>query len=212
MGDFGDGLALEGGGGATPEEALRTFLVNAVYVIPRSDYEPIGQSGDRYAYGYRNDGEVKVVIVVSPRFAHLVDAAFAADELRACPEAEFGSDATFADDRRVWTDHETGEILTDIPGPGHCGWQSARMLHVAQPDGGGLWKQYVRDPIGVFGDVSLLEAYAEGVDLPTDATDSGYRSPEGYELWFTKTDNAAYVVTPEGVERWPRADPPIGCT
>lgn len=209
MGEFGEGL-VEAGGGATPEEALRTFLANAAFVIPRADYEPIGRSGDRYAYGYRNDGEVKVVIVVSPRFAHVVDAAFAADELRACPQAEFGSAATFADERRIWTHRDTGEILTDIPGASHCGWESTSMLHLAHPDGS-LWKQYVRDPMAVFGDASLLEAYADGVDLPADATDSGYRSPEGYALWFTAADTAAYVVTPEGVERWPRADPPIGC-
>ena len=34
---------------------------------------------------------------------------------------------------------------------------------------------------------------------------------DGRELWFTESDRAAYVVTPEGVERWPRADPPTGC-
>jgi len=65
--------------------------------------------------------------------------------------------------------------------------------------------------VGVFGDVPMLGTYAEAVELPGDAFDSGYRSPEGFELWFTESDTAAYVVTPEGVERWPRAVNPIGC-
>jgi hypothetical protein len=110
---------------------------------------------------------------------------------------------------RVWTHETTGDILTDIEGPAHCEWQSARMLHVEEE--GEPVRQYLRDPEGVFGHAAQLDAYAEGVELPSDAADSGYRSPEGYELWFTESDRAAYVVTPDGVERWPRADPPVGC-
>ena len=75
-------------------------------------------------------------------------------------------------------------------------------------------RQYFRDPQGVLNDFARrnLETYADGVELPSDATDSGYRSPEGFELWFTRSDRAAYIVTPDGIERWPRADPPHGCT
>jgi hypothetical protein len=61
------------------------------------------------------------------------------------------------------------------------------------------------------GSPSLLDTYAEGVELPEDAAFSGYRTDDGLELWFTSTDTAAYIVTPDGVERWPRADPAIGC-
>lgn len=206
------GLAEEvavAGGGRTPDEALETFLANAPYVIPHDGYEPLGRSGDRYAYGYRSDDEVKVVVVVSPRFGELMGAAYTADELRTCPESEFGSEAEFADDRRVWTHVETGAILTDIAGPSHCGWQSARMMHVEE--NGILVRQYLRDPEGVFAQVPLRDTYAEGVELPPDSSDSGYRSPEGFELWFTESDNAAYVVTPEGIERWPRPVDLIGC-
>lgn len=58
---------------------------------------------------------------------------------------------------------------------------------------------------------ALLETYAEGVELPEDATFSGYRTADGLEQWFTPEDRAAYVVTPDGVERWPRTGEPIGC-
>jgi hypothetical protein len=209
VGGSGEDLAFEGGGG-TPDEALQTFLANTAFVIPRTGYEPISQSGDRYAYAYRAGGEVKVVVVISPRFGELADVAFTADELRTCPEAEFGSEAEFADDRRVWTHTQSGAILTDIAGPGHCGWQSAQIMHVEED--GVLAKQYLRDPEGVFDQVPLRETYAEDVELPGDASDSGYRSPEGHELWFTESDTAAYVVTPDGVERWPRPVEIIGCT
>jgi hypothetical protein len=209
VGGSGEVLAFDGGGD-TPDRALETFLANTVFVIPRTGYELLAQSGDRYAYGYRAGDEVKVVLVISPRFGDLVDVAFTADELRTCAESEFGAEVEFADDRRVWTHVDSGAILTDLAGPGHCGWQSARMMHVEE--NGVLAQQYVRDPEGVFDQVLLLESYAEDVELPDDATDSGYRSPEGYELWFPESDTAAYVVTPDGVERWPRSADVIGCS
>ena len=206
----GEGPGLADRGGASPDAALGGFLSTTPFVIPRSGYEPLGQSGERHAYDYRADGDAKVVVVISPRFADMVGARYGADELRTCPEAEFGSAAEFNDERRVWTHESSGLILTDIPGPGHCGWESARMLHLEID--GVLASQYLRDPAGVFAGLELLETYDEGVDLPDDATFSGYRTDEGLELWFTESDRAAYVVTPDGVERWPRAREPIGCS
>lgn len=211
LGGAGEALTLDiGVGGSTPDEALAAFLEATPFVVPRAGYGPLATSGDRYAYGFRADGEVKVVVVVSPRHADLIGEAFATDELRACSESEFGGTAVFGDGRRVWTHLETGEILTDIPGPSHCEWQSARMLHVTHDDGS--FTQYLRDPEGVFDFVRLLEDYAEGIELPDDASDSGYRTNEGLELWLTDLDTAAYVVTSDGVERWPRAEEPIGCS
>ena len=198
-----------GAGGSTPVETLDAFLAQSPFVVPVTNYEVIGTSGDRYAYGYRADGEVKVVVVVSRRFGHLVGATYAVDELRMCGGSEFGSETVFPDGRRIWTHLDTGEILTDIEGPGHCEWQSARMLHVER--GGTMAKQYLRDPQGVFAGFGLLEDYAEDVKLPDDASDSRYRTTDGLELWFTESDTALYVVTPQGIERWPRADEPIGC-
>lgn len=208
VGGVGEEVAVAGAGD-TPEAALEAFLANSAWVIPHNGYEAFASSGDRQAFAYRVEGEVKVVIVVSPRFGELMGGRYTADELRTCPESEFGAAADFPDDRRVWTHQESGAILTDIAGPSHCGWQSARMMHVEE--NGVLAKQYLRDPDGVFAQIPLRDTYAEGVELPDDATDSGYRSPEGYELWFTDADNAAYVVTPEGVERWPRPVDIVGC-
>lgn len=207
---MGEALATDiGAGGSTPIETLNAFLAQSPFVVPVTGYEAIATSGDRYAYGHRVDGEAKVIVVVSRRFGHLVGAAYAVDELRMCDASEFGSEAVFRDGRRIWTHNETGDILTDIEGPGHCEWQSARMLHVVED--GVVAKQYLRDPEGVFDAFPLLEGYATGVALPDDASDSGYRSAAGLELWFTERDLALYVVTPQGVERWPRAEEPIGC-
>lgn len=211
VGGVGREMAFEGGGGgATPEDALAAFLGSSAFVIPTGPYEPIGSTGDRFAYGFRAESQVKVVAVVSSRFADDVGAAFVLDELRTCDESEFGSEAGFADGRRVWTHVDSGAILTDIVGPGHCGWQSARILHVIAPDDS--IKQYVRDPEGVLG-VPLRDSYAADLDaVPDDAGDSGYRTADGGELWFTESDRAAYVVLGDAIERWPRTTDVIGCS
>lgn len=210
VGGAGEEISLQVAGGDTPREALDAFLLTSPWVIPRSGYESIASAGDRHAYVFRAGGEVKAVVVVSPRFAHLIGSAFAADELHTCASGEFGPDAQFGDGRRSWTNPATGHVITDIAGPSHCEWETARLLHLQHPDGS-LDRQYVRDPEGVLAGWPLHESYAEGVQLPADATDSGYRSPEGFELWFAESDTAAYVVTPGIVERWPRAVEPIGC-
>jgi hypothetical protein len=196
-------------GGDTPDEAFEAFIAGDLFRTPVSGYRSLGEvAPDRSVYAFDRDGEIKIVIVVSRRFGEMVGAPYTVEEIRMCETAEFGA-ADFGEAHRTWVHEVTGDILTDIPGPSHCEWQSARMLHVEED--GQLVKQYLRDPQGVFDVGRLLETYAEGVDLPPDATDSGYRSTEGFELWFTASDRAAYVVTPDGVERWPRAEEPIGC-
>jgi hypothetical protein len=211
IGGVGHEMASEGGGGgATPDDALAAFLASSLFVMPSGPYDPIGSTGDRVAYGFRAGSEVKVVVVVSTRFAADIGAAFVIDELRMCDESEFGSEAVFLDGRRAWTHIDTGAILTDIIGPGHCGWESARIMHVGTP--GADWRQYVRDPEGVLR-VPLRETYSSDADgLPDDATDSGYRTADGAELWFTDSDRAAYVVLGDTIERWPRAVEIFGCS
>ncbi len=205
-GDFGPA-----GAGATPDEAFASFLESMLFGIPLDGYEKLGENATRAVYTYGVNGSTKVVIVISGRFSEHVGDAFTIDELRTCDPSEYGQSVDLGPGRRVWTHAATGAILTDIAGPGHCGWESARMLHTTTPEGT-VDRQYVRDPEGVFAGVpGLLAEYAEGIDLPADATFSGYRTADGQELWFVPDDRAAYVVTEDGVERWPRADPPIGC-
>jgi hypothetical protein len=201
------------GSGATADEAFGSWVSTTVFGIPRSGWHELGNIGDRHIYAWEADGRAKVIVVISPRFSEFVGgAAFTIEELRTCDPSEYGPTVDLGPGQRVWAHDETGEILIDIAGPGHCGWESARMLHLSDDDGH-LAKQYLRDPLGVFTDIpSLLDTYAEGIELPADATFSGYRTADGLEHWFTSEDRAAYVVTPDGVERWPRAEPAIGCT
>lgn len=206
--DFGPEAA-----GATPDEALANWTEVTAFGVPRSGYRKLGAIGDRHVYAYERGGRAKVIVVMSPRFGELMAGGeYTIEELRTCDPSEYGAAVDLGPHQRVWTHEETGDILIDIAGPGHCGWESARMLHVSNADGT-LGRQYLRDPLGVFAGIpSVIDTYAEGVELPADATFSGYRTADGLELWFTAEDRAAYAVTPDGVERWPRADPPIGCS
>lgn len=198
--------------GSTPHEAFRAWLTGNPFAVPKSDYRKLGSAGDRHVYVFEANGRIKVVLVFEPTFGELRGGTpFVISELRTCAPSEWGAQVDLGDGRTIWEHDETGRILTDIVGPGHCDWQSTRILHLEHEDGT-LDRQYVRDPLGVFNGVpGFLDSYAEGVELPDEATFSGFRTAKGDELWFTPDDRAAYVVTTEGVERWPRHAEGIGC-
>jgi hypothetical protein len=209
MGGRADEFGPEGGG-ETPEEAFASWLSVNPFGLPQSGYRQLGAVGDRWVWTYAVDDSVKVVVVISPRFAHFVDRPFTVDEMRTCDPSEWGALVDLGPDTRVWAHADTGAVVTDIAGPSHCGWESARLLHLTHADGT-LDRQYVRDPLGVLPAGSLLGRYEEGVEPPPDAFDSGYRAEGGLQIWFTESDTALYVIGPDGTERWPRADEPIGC-
>ncbi|HVM30520.1 MAG TPA: hypothetical protein VM305_07105 [Candidatus Limnocylindrales bacterium] len=99
--------------------------------------------------------------------------------------------------------------------PGHCGWQSASLLHLGPQPGWEIDRlqliQFVRDPEGLF-QAGWLAEYEVGVRLPEDAVDTGltngnvrlFHSPSEY-------DSAIYAVIGETVERWPRMREYVAC-
>lgn len=198
------------GGGETPEEAFATWVDESPFSLPRTGYRELGSTGDRWLYAYEVGGRTKIVIVISARFGEFVGERLTIEELRTCDPSEYGAMVDLGPGTRVWAHLETGAILTDIPGSSHCGWESARLLHLSHPDGT-LDRQYVRDPDGVLPAEPLLDRYQENVSLPPDAFDSGYRSADGLAIWFTESDLSLYVVGDGVAERWPRAREPIGC-
>jgi hypothetical protein len=192
-------------GGSTPDEALFAWMTSGPFSwAPNAGYERIATTSDGAVFGYQVDGRVKVAVVISSRFAHSVGAAYIVDQLRFCDPSEIYA---VGPAHRVWINSE-GETLDDNVGPEHCQWQLARILSV--PDGDGF-RSYLRDPLGVMSrDQTLFDTYASGISLPADAIDSGFRSGD-LELWFTPGDTAAYVVSPDGVERWPRYEEAAFC-
>jgi hypothetical protein len=101
-------------------------------------------------------------------------------------------------------------------GPNHCDWQSATIFTIGWPLGtsaqnAGHSRSYIRDPKGVMGR-TYKERLVKGASLPATARPTGYKLGS-IELYLSPADQdeALYLVTPSGTERWPRADPMFGC-
>ena len=101
-------------------------------------------------------------------------------------------------------------------GPNHCDWQSATILTVGWPLGtvsqnAGHSRSYIRDPKGVIG-ATYQQRFVKDAQLPGAARPTGYKLG-AIELYLSPADQdeAVYLVTPSGAERWPRADPMFGC-
>jgi hypothetical protein len=101
-------------------------------------------------------------------------------------------------------------------GPDHCDWQTATILTIGWPLGtsaqnSGHSRSYIRDPKGVTGG-TYQQRLVKDAQLPATAKPSGYKLGS-IELYLSPgdQDEAIYLVTPSGSERWPRAAAIFGC-
>lgn len=87
----------------------------------------------------------------------------------------------------------------------HCSWPNVRMIGFNDAS-------YVRDPDGVFADWPFETTLDLDAELPTDAVETGYRKGD-VELWLNGPGDppAAYLVSAETTERWPKPTDPIYC-
>jgi hypothetical protein len=67
-----------------------------------------------------------------------------------------------------------------------------------------------RDPKGVLPSTWFETKYDGGVELPSDAKDTGYRQGD-QRLWRAADGSAVFVVSGDRVERWPAPVQPVGC-
>ena len=190
--------------GDTPAAALASWLEDPVFVVPVNNWAPYATVGDRTVFVYRSADRIKVAAVFSAERTEVGEGVYSLIELRACEESEFGPDAVFANDDRVWA-NEAGAILREQAGPAHCGWQEVRFLFIAE---GAQSRQYIGDPLGIMPAGTLDQPYDGDAALPDDATASGYRNGD-LELWFVPDERAVFVVGSDRVELWPRSD--VGC-
>ena len=109
------------------------------------------------------------------------------------------------------------DVLADRPGPGHCGFDAARVITTGIPIGTRYTDErssatYVRDPGNVFGDPATASAFDPHAKLPDGAVDTGLRQ-QGTQLWVDPIDRTAiYLVAGASVERWPLDPDPAGCS
>jgi hypothetical protein len=112
----------------------------------------------------------------------------------------------------TWTrnGHEAShEEIASSAGPSHCDWQTATFLNLGWPLGSRSInardsKRFVRDPNGVVKH-TYQQLWQRHATLPKDAYATGYRF-DAIALYLSDSDpDGAYLVAPEGTERWPLA-------
>jgi hypothetical protein len=200
----GDGLSPgeEGGGSDDPVESA--VAVVEVFGAPRAGYELAALFEHQALVVYRNGGRVKVAVVLRDDLRPFFPA-WDVTELRMCHLEEWGPDVELGPERDVWA-HADGSIRSSRAGPGHCGWESIRVLRFQRDPR----VEYIRDPLHLFAQ-AVPVPYAEGFALPPDALDTGYRR-ERDELWVAPDGHAVFVLRDDGVvERWPRLDHEVLC-
>jgi hypothetical protein len=123
---------------------------------------------------------------------------------------------------RTWTTAEGNcliriDVISDRPGPAHCGFDAARVIITGMPIGARFSSQadaaeYVRDPENVLGDPDTAAAFDPDADLPPGAVDTGFRQDDT-ALWFDPADQSViYLVTDGSAERWPLDRTPTLCS
>lgn len=108
-------------------------------------------------------------------------------------------------------------VINTHPGPEHCGWESAVIMHLAWPIGTITRtvppaRQYGRDPAGVLPDDDARANFDRSVALPAGARDTGMRNGP-IELWVASStaDDEVYVGKDGAFEAWPRLREPVAC-
>lgn len=190
----------------TAEDALAIFLgpSNPFASLPTAEYTQLHAEPHWASFGHLVDGRPKAIVLLTDTTEH--GPGWQVAGLRACDASEFDPTVPLTFPVTIWTDDLGTRISTEtirsMPGPAHCGWDSATWLRVEDT-------LYFRDPEGVMAEWTAT-SFAMNAELPPSAIDSGYRSGGG-SLWLDPGRDA-YMVLADRVERWPRSsDPQIGC-
>ncbi len=103
---------------------------------------------------------------------------------------------------REWTGD--GHTVATYDGSKHCNWDSVHFMEIDRT-------QYVFDPGSTIDPHLLAGEPEQDTELPADAVDSGMRSGMA-SLWLAADGQAAYVVSKDNVQKWPRAFELILCS
>ena len=110
----------------------------------------------------------------------------------------------------MWTDADGRRISSQVIGSstsdeGSCLEAGTRILELGSGEGS---RRYLAH--GEAYPEVVDEPYREGVPLPSDAVDSGYRHGDE-RLWVSTDSRRAYVGGPDRVDVWPRLADGFGC-
>ncbi len=195
---------------SSPSEALQAFLEAGIGPVPHQGYRVEVERATRALLSYDVDGRTHAAVVVvkdeTPRDPELL---WGVETFAACDPAEFAPSADDDFPFRVWSNRDgqrvpTTEISSSF-GAEHCGWQTVTFLSLGR-------RQFVADPEGALRnlEIKMQTSYRADTVLPPDAVDTGYRLDD-QALWKDASGDSVYLVSDDGIQRWPALEEPLYC-
>lgn len=197
------------GRASDPDGALMLFIENGLFALPGQDFVAAGRDEDRVLYTYSVDGESKVAVIVADSANVPLDRedGWVVETFASCDPAEFDPSADDQLPVDIWLDTEGNRVptttLTSYSGPEHCDWESVTFLRFED-------REYISDPRGVLADFGFVVPFNNDVELPADATNTGYHR-DGRQLWVSGDRAIAYLDDGNRVEAWPTPTDLVGC-
>lgn len=214
-GDYTDGLERAQD---SPARALQNWFDEELFwqPLPRSGYRVEREDDERVLLSYDVDGRTVAAFTIAKGIRDWDDSTgWGVESWAVCDPAELPADIAEAANLGVWTDSSGDRVsvaeIRSYRGPEHCDWQDITFLELG-PEDSAAENTYLRDVEGELA-ASTRTSFASGIQLPNDATDTGFRHG-GQELWLVPNDQAAYLVRtddPDDIERWPAAKRGISC-
>ncbi len=197
------------GGASDPDSALLDFVDGGLFALPAEGYMAAGRDEGRRLYTYSVSGQAKVAVIVADGADVQLerDGGWGVETFASCDPAEYDPSADDQIPMDIWQDSNGDRVPTSIvtssQGPEHCDWESVTFLWYDD-------RQFISDPRGALADVGLVVPFDADTDLPSDATDTGYRQDDR-RLWLSADGNVAYIVDGDVVQAWPTATELVGC-
>lgn len=181
----------------TPELALQELAnrLNAYgQPFPTAGFDEIGRTSEAVVYAHHARGSARAIVIIRSAAIDRRTVWFV-DDLASCDPTEFGPDAAPGIRITGWLDAAGEPVPSTTVGEVADCYFGTRLT----VDG---WL-FVWSPVpDTTYDPTTLDAAIGLVDaLPGDAVDTGYRS-DGRELHLAADGAAAFVVLPDGIQRW----------
>jgi hypothetical protein len=200
---------------SSPEDAFDNYLeeeADGWYHVPHEGYRVERRDEDRALLSYDVGDRTKIAVVLKDGIRDYRDeVGWGVVAWADCDPAELPAEVTDAVNVGIWEDASGQRVsvkrIHSFQGAEHCDWTGITFLLIGPDERTADW--YVRDTSGELADF-LHGEFGDDATLPSDATATGWRR-DGRELWLAHDKRAAYLVGPEGTERWPAAKEPIMC-
>ncbi|HET9456573.1 MAG TPA: hypothetical protein VFO78_04480 [Candidatus Limnocylindrales bacterium] len=165
--------------------------------FPTEGFRRTGGSRHTAVYEYAWRGSARAVVIVRSATPD-GSGPWYVDDVASCDPSEMGPDVEPGVEVDVWRDPSGRRLEPAFVSELADCYDGTKLivngrLFVWDPN---LGRNHTYDP-------SRLEStFADDVELPQDATDTGY-SGSGRHLYLAPDGTAAYVVRPHSVQRWP---------